>query len=215
MAITDYASLKTTVADYLHRSDMSDDALSTFVQLGESRLNRKLRLLQQEATEDLSLSAAASEVALPTKWIETIDVYYADDKRRIMPQNIKGLNSQKSYDTTTGRPYLYATSNGKMLFEIVADAAYSITIDHFEKWDISTDDTNWLLTNAPDAYLYAALLEAKAYIKNMQDVTLWSQGLQASIDDLNQLDNRTRRNAGIRMESGLVGAGRFDINRGY
>ena len=218
MAIpTDYATLKTEVANYLHRSDLSDGDLSSFVQYAEVRLNRKLRLLEQEATTSLTLAAAANSVALPTGWLETIDVIYNDDKRTIQPQNVRMLNSQKSYDTTTGRPYLYATSGGNMLFEITADAAYTIDISYFKKWDIATDDTNWLLSNAPDAYLYGALLEAKAFTKKAEDVSMWSQGLQTAIDDLNQLDNRSRRNATARVDSALIrGGGRsFDINRGF
>jgi hypothetical protein len=215
MAITDYASLKTTAADYLHRSDLSDTVMSNFVQLGEARLNRKLRLLEQEAQSTLSLTSDSDSVSLPTDWIETIDVIYADDKRSIQPQNIRNLNSQRTYDTTQSRPYLYATTNGTMKFEITADATYSILLDYFQKWDIETDDTNWLLTNAPDAYLYATLLEAKAYIKNIQDVSLWADGLTTAIEDLNRLDNRSRRNATMRMDSALVRQGRFDINRGF
>jgi len=215
MAITDYASLKTTLADYLHRSDLSDVVLSNFVQLGESRLNRKLRLLEQEANATVSLVAGANTVALPAGWQETIDVYYDEDKRHIQPQNLRGLNSQRSFDTTSGRPYLYATTNGTMAFEIFADKNYAIVIDFYKRFDIIADLTNWLLTTAPDAYLYAALLEAKAYIKKQEDVALWSQGLQTAIDDLNRLDNRTRRNATVRMDSAIVGGRAFDVVRGY
>jgi len=204
MAITDYASLKTTLADYLHRSDLSDVVLSNFVQLGESRLNRKLRLLEQEANATVSLVAGANTVALPAGWQETIDVYYDEDKRHIQPQNLRGLNSQRSFDTTSGRPYLYATTNGTMAFEIFADKNYAIVIDFYKRFDIIAD-----------AYLYAALLEAKAYIKKQEDVALWSQGLQTAIDDLNRLDNRTRRNATVRMDSAIVGGRAFDVVRGY
>ncbi len=215
MAITDYATLKTAVADYLHRSDLSDSVMSNFVQLGEARLNRKLRLLEQEAVGTLSLTSGADNVALPSDWIETIDVIYATDKQSIYPQNLKSLNSQRTYDGTTARPRLYATTNGTMQFEITADATYSILINYFQRWDIATDDTNWLLTNAPDAYLYSALLEAKAYVKSAEDMSIWSMGLKTAIDDLNNLDNRSRRNSTVRMEAGLVRGGRFDINRGY
>jgi len=215
MAITDYASLKTTVADYLHRSDLSDDVVSTFVQLGEARLNRKLRLLQQENTATLSLTAGSDSVALPSGWLETIDLIYDDDKRGLQPQTIKNLNSQRTYDTTTSRPYLYAHNGANLQFEITADSTYSLLLDYFKGWDLATDDTNWLLTNAPDAYLYSALLEAKAYIKNMGDLSLWSTGLQTAIKDLNGLDNRSRRNATVRVDGALVRQGRYDINRGW
>ena len=215
MAITDYDSLKTTVIDYLHRSDLSDTVISNFVQLGEARLNRKLRVLQQEAVSTLTLSADASSVSLPSDWIETIDAIYADDKRNIQPQNIRNLNSQRTTDTTKGRPYLYATTNGTMIFELVADQSYSILLNYFQRWDVASDNSNWLLLNAPDAYLSATLVEAKAYIKNLQDLSLWADGLATAIDDLNRLDNRTRRNATMRLDSALVRTGRFDINRGF
>lgn len=215
MAISDYATLKTTIADYLHRSDLSDAVVSNFVQFAEARMNRKLRLLEQETSGLVSLVAGAQSVALPTGWIETIDVTYDSDKRSIQPQTLKALNSQKTYDTTTGRPYLYATSGGNMVFEITADATYSIAIDYYKKWDIETDDTNWLLTNSPDAYLYGSLLEAKAYIKNIGDMVVWSEGLKIALADLNNLDSRTKRNATVRMDGALVTANRFDINRGF
>jgi len=216
MAITDYDSLKTTIADYLHRSDLSDSVLSNFVQFAEARLNRKLRLLQQETISTLTLSQGSDTVSLPSDWAETIDLIYADDKQSVTPQSVKALNSQRTYDTTQARPYLYATTNGhKLQFEIAANQEYSLLLNYFNKWDIQTDLTNWLLTNAPDAYLYGSLLEAKAYVKNMVDVALWSDALKVAVDDLNQNDARSRRNANARVDSALVRASRFDINRGF
>lgn len=216
MAITDYTSLKNTVADYLHRSDLSDSVLSNFVQFGEARMNRKLRLLQQETTASLTLTNGTNTVALPSGWVETIDLIHATDKDAITAMTVKDLNSQTGYDTTSGRPRRYAVTNGfNLLFDLYADQNYSLSLNYFSKWDIATDDTNWLLTNAPDAYLYAALLEAKAYTKKPEDVGLWSQGLQVAMDDLNRNDNRSRRNAVSRIDSALVKAGRFDINRGW
>lgn len=214
--ITDYASLKTEVANYLHRSDLSDDDLSGFVQFGEARLNRKLRLLQQENTNPITLTIATDTAALPSGWLQTIDLLYQDDKRQLTPQSVKALNSQRTYDTTTGRPYLYAVTNERSLkFEINADQTYTLDMVFFKKWDIATDDTNWLLENAPDAYLYASLLEAKAFVKNDNDLSKWSQGLDVAIEDLNNLDNRARKNNSVRMDGALVRAGRFDINRGW
>tara|TARA_R100001369_G_scaffold60911_1_gene87710 strand:- start:751 stop:1398 length:648 start_codon:yes stop_codon:yes gene_type:complete len=215
MAITNYLTLKSTLADYLHRSDLSDSILSNFVQLGEARINRQLRLLQQEEIATLTLSAGNSTVALPTNWQETIDVVYADNKRSIQPQNIRNLNSQSSSAEARGRPLLYAITNGTLSFEITADIEYSILLNYFERWNIAADTTNWLIENAPDAYLYASLIEAKAYIKKVEDLSVWAQGLQTALNDLNQLDNRSRRNATSRIDNALSNGRRFDINIGY
>lgn len=216
MAITDYASLKTTIADYLHRSDLSDDVLSNFVQFAEARLNRKLRLLQQEAEAQITLTSGTDTTATPTGTIGVIDLLYKDDKYIVQPQSIRALNTQKNYDGTEGRPHLYAVSNGyNLIFNMAADQDYTLVIHYFKGWDVATDDTNWLLQDAPDAYLYAALLEAKAYVRNNQDVSLWSQALDAALRDLSQNDNKMRRNATARIDSAIVRSNRFDINRGW
>tara|TARA_R110000787_G_scaffold193035_2_gene304572 strand:+ start:537 stop:1184 length:648 start_codon:yes stop_codon:yes gene_type:complete len=215
MAITDYSSLKTTIADYLHRTDLSDTVMSNFVQFAEVRLNRKLRLLQQQTEAALTIASGSRELTLPTDWIETIDLIHTDNKETIQPQNIRSLNSQRTADMAKGRPRLYSTADGKMLFETIADSAYPVSLSYFQKWDIETADVNWLITNAPDAYLYGSLLEAKAYAKSKEDVSMWAQGVSTAIDDLNNLDNRSRRNATARVDSALVRGRRFDINRGY
>lgn len=217
MSIIDYASLKTIVADYLHRSDLSDAVLSNFVQLAEARLNRKLRLLQQETTADLNVLINTNEVALPSDWVENIDLLHKEDKRQLTPQSVRSLNSQRTYDETKGRPNLYATTNGhKLLFDLVADQNYTLSLNYFQKWDIETDDVNWLLLNAPDAYLYASLIEAKTYTKKPSDVALWAEGLEVAIGDLNKLDNRSRKNAKVRFDRAITNTtGRFDIVRGY
>ncbi len=213
--IVDYASLKTTVADYLHRSDLSDSVLSGFVQLAETRLNRKLRLLEMETIgAALSLVSATQAVALPTGWLATIDLYYDSDKREIKAQSLKNLNSQRTFDATTGRPYLYAVSGGNLIFEIIADQTYALEMDYYKGWDVETDDTNWLLQTAPDAYLYGSLIEAKAYTKSKDDMSTWILGLSTAIDDLNNLDNRSRNNATLRTDTPGNGR-RFDIQRGF
>jgi hypothetical protein len=51
----------------------------------------------------------------------------------------------------------------------------------------SSNATNWLLTSAPDVYLYATLMEAAPYIAPDNRVQLWAAKYQSSVDALNQL----------------------------
>lgn len=215
MSITDYASLKTTVISYLHRTDLSDSVISDFVSFGELQLNRKLRLLEMETEATLSLTAGNNSVSLPTGFLEPIDLYYDSDKSRLANQNLMDLNSSRDYDTTTAQPRYYTISGGVIKFECLADNTYSLKLDYFKKWDIAVDDTNWLLENAPDLYLYASLLQAKAFVKNPADISLWSQIVKSTLTDLNRLDGRTRGKRTVRLDSAITSAGRFDIQRGY
>jgi len=52
--------------------------------------------------------------------------------------------------------------------------------------------TNWLLTNAPDIYLYATMLEAEPFIMNDERVALWSTFLDKAINEMQEQDNKDR-----------------------
>ena len=54
-----------------------------------------------------------------------------------------------------------------------------------------------MLTNAPDAYLYAVLVEAAPYLKDSADLQTWSAMLKQAIDDLVELDEAQRWNQSL------------------
>jgi hypothetical protein len=58
MAINTYASLKTTIANYLNRSDLTS-YIGDFISLTESRLNRELRV-REMVNIDTSITTVAS-----------------------------------------------------------------------------------------------------------------------------------------------------------
>ena len=60
--------------------------------------------------------------------------------------------------------------------------------------DTLGDDTqtNWLILNAPDLYLYGTLLQAEPFLMNDERVPLWERGVRQVINDLQQQDDRDR-----------------------
>ena len=65
MAITTYSDLKTTVANYLARSDLTS-VIPDFIQLAEYRLQRDLRIRQMLVVATASTTAGDSTLGLPT-----------------------------------------------------------------------------------------------------------------------------------------------------
>jgi hypothetical protein len=61
----------------------------------------------------------------------------------------------------------------------------------FDNLSASTT-TNWLITNAPDIYLYGSMLEAEPFIMNDERVQLWATALQRGVTDLQEQDNKDR-----------------------
>jgi hypothetical protein len=61
---------------------------------------------------------------------------------------------------------------------------------------LASNGNNWLLTLAPDLYLYGALLESAPYIKEDARIQTWGLGLTAALNDLNNLGLTSTFNAG-------------------
>lgn len=54
---------------------------------------------------------------------------------------------------------------------------------------LATNTTNWLLSLAPDAYLYGTLLESAPYIKQDGRIAVWGAGMTSALNDLNSMSS--------------------------
>jgi len=61
---------------------------------------------------------------------------------------------------------------------------------------LATNDPNWLLSLAPDLYLYGTLLETAPYLKEDGRIQTWGLGFSAALNDLNNLGLTSTFNAG-------------------
>ena len=76
MAIIDQVTLRTGVADWLNRSDLTDAQLDDFISIGEARLYEELRVPPLEALNGFSVVAANSSITIPAGLIEPIELKY-------------------------------------------------------------------------------------------------------------------------------------------
>jgi hypothetical protein len=183
MAIGNHAELVTAVGNYLHRSDLSS-MIPDFISLAEAKLNRELRL---RAMENIATGTTASSVALPTGFIELIAVTVTSGGNSwpltyIPPSSISGNTSNPVYYSLVGDNIIFEGSG--------SGVAYSLT--YYKQFDPLSAGVNWLITNAPDLYLYATLLEAAPYINDDSRMSTWSQMLIASAEQVKKADKNDR-----------------------
>ena len=76
MAIIDQVTLRTGVADWLNRSDLTDSQLDDFISIGEARLYEDLRIPTLETLNGFSVVAANSSITIPEGLIEPIELKY-------------------------------------------------------------------------------------------------------------------------------------------
>jgi hypothetical protein len=154
MAIGTYGQLKTAVANWLKRTDLTD-IIPDFITLAESNIRRDVRCRAMEQTATGTLSG--STLALPTRFLEArnvaIDSY---PQVYVTPQEFTQQTDWQSGNfTIKGESFYFQATSG------------DYSIDYWQAFEaFSADgDTNWLLTNAPEVYLWAAIAEAKTYIE--------------------------------------------------
>lgn len=76
MALNTYSNLKTSIANYLNRSDLTS-YIPDFIRLAEVRMNKELRVREQEKTDtSITTVAGTQSYSLPTNFIEAKYVLY-------------------------------------------------------------------------------------------------------------------------------------------
>ena len=194
MAISTYSELQTAVANWLDRDDLTA-RIPEFITLCEARFNRSLRIRAME-TLDISVDTVAGTgtVVLPTGYVQMRDISLITSPltqlQYLTPEIMNRLNS----GSLTGKPETYTIIANNILFGPTPDAVYDISMLYYKTFDALTDaaPTNWVITNAPDVYLYGALLEAEPFLMNDQRVQLWAMALTQSITTLQEQDNKDR-----------------------
>lgn len=190
MALANYSDLKVAVAGWLNRTDLTDQ-IPDFITLAESKLNRRLKLRVMETEASLSLSSGGQSVALPSGFVEPMDLWAEDPEGR---RDLRYLDPSQMPDHVAQDRVEYWTITGaNIVFERPSDAALTLTLRYLASFALSdASPTNWLLTNHPDVYLFATLVEAAPYERDTEALGIWSARLEAAIQEVNLKEGRSR-----------------------
>lgn len=178
----DQIDLRHAVASHCGDFTLTDQFKPDLLQ-AEARLNQRLRM-RQMITDD-TLTFASGEAALPSDFLEMINVY---DAYRCPMRATSIANVQRS-----GQQYgRYAIDGSNVLI-------YGLTgdrdITYFAKLPtLSTSDTttNWLLTQYPDIYLYAVAWQVLIRAKNVELAGATKELLEDAIKSARVDDERSR-----------------------
>lgn len=187
-----YTGLQASIADWVHRSDLTS-VIPDFVALAEARIARDLRLRRQVTTTTLTTTAAVQSVTLPTDYLEVENLSVATAiERQLVYVNIEHLNIKYPDGSYSGTPQVYTLEADSLLFGPTPDAAYTINLIYYSRFAaLSVTPTNWLLTNHPTIYLFAALAEAGDYIQDPQNAAKWEAKYQAACRELQEADDKS------------------------
>jgi hypothetical protein len=189
MALTDYSSLKTSVASYLARSDLTDQ-IPDFIRLAEERLARDLRTRKMLVVARADTTGNDSTVGLPTDFLEMRDIHVRTTPVQSLTYRSPNAFFAGSRTTDIGKPIDYTILSSEIQFAPVPDTAYSIQMLYYAKPTLLSDSntSNVFLANYPDALLYAALGEAEPYLMNDARLQTWAALYDRSVTAINTAD---------------------------
>lgn len=170
MAISTYSELKTALANWLDRYDLSADMVSDLILAGEIRLYDDIKIRAMEAAMSETLAANAQTVTYPSDCLNFKGAVYIteDDARTPLVQQSEEWIKNNYPEIDSGKPqYFYLSSDDKLTFNCKADQEYTISATYYKRLTLSdSNTTNWFLTNYPMVVLYAAILEAMVLVED-------------------------------------------------
>jgi len=193
MAITTYAELKTAIADFLNRDDLTS-AVPTFVSLAEADMQRRVRHWRMEKRSTASLDTQYS--ALPADFVEVIRFYVTsnDTKPLELISQAELLDRKAKRHNAGGTPAYYALTAGELEIYPVPDGTYDVELYYISRIPALSDSnaSNWLLEQYQDAYLYGSLIHSAPYLTDDARIQVWAALYQNAIDAISAESERAK-----------------------
>jgi hypothetical protein len=201
MAITTYSELKTAIANWLNRDDLTA-VIPDFIALTEADIQRKVRHWRMEERSTATLDARYTQ--LPDGFLEAVRFHLDVDERPIELLTPLALQQRRQGNSDAGgKPQFYAIIAGQIEVWPTPDGSYTGELYYYARTATLTDSntSNWVLTHFPDAYLYGALVHAAPYLVDDQRIGTWSALYQSAIDGINANNDKAKfGGSGLRLQ---------------
>lgn len=194
MAISNYDDLVSEVAEWSHRDDLTN-RMSAFVSLTESLIYRHqpatqmqiekeaLTLRSMEVTQ--TLTPAGNKIAIPDRFLQSRALKV--DGREVTSKSLNSLNINPS----SGRACAYAITN-EIVFDYLPDQDIELTFYQKPEPLTAVNQTNSLLLQFPEIYLYGCLYHAFSYANDKALEVSYYDKFATAINGANQTDDNAR-----------------------
>ena len=213
MALNNYSALKSSIANWLNRTDLTTE-IEDFIVLAEKDFNSKLRIRQMVST-DSSFSINAESVALPTGFLQVRDFFITEGGNKHPLQYITPAQmDQIKGSSSTGRPSTYTIIGENFRFAPKPASTYTATLNFYKEFDaLSVSNTsNFILTSHPAIYLYGSLYHSANFLGGVEPRLLaqWQQMYATALERLERNDREDQYgNAPLQQTSDVTVAGAF------
>lgn len=189
MSLTTYAALQNQVVSFLHRASLLDavgaDNVPDLIRLGEIFIFRKVRAPEMEATLSGQIDGSGL-LAVPSDYAALKHARIsASPTRPLKMRATRWILEKYALRSADGVPQFIGRDGSSFIFGPFPDSTYTVLGVYYAKPTSVASSSNSLFVANPDVYLYAALAEAEAYIKNDKRIALWIAKRDSIVADIN------------------------------
>jgi len=202
MAIDTFDELKTAVANWLGRSDLTA-RIPEFIELAEARLSREVETREQEKRATASTTGDDAYIALPTDMREIRSVQLNTSPRTVLRYMTPAQIEKEFPSNRTGKPLSYSVIGKELKLAPTPDSTYTAEIIYTAGVEaLSASNTNnWVLTRYPDAYLYGTLAAASIYLVDDPRAAGFEALFQRAIEEIKLDEQRAKFGGHIAIRS--------------
>ena len=166
-----FTTLTQAIKDYTNNTETTFvSQIDLFISNAEQRILMEVQLPEFRKNVSGTLSKDNKYLGLPSDFLApfSLSVFTSNNYHFLINKDVNFLQESYPDITETGRPLYYAIfDSGNLLVAPLPDVDYSMELHYvYSPAGMSSGNTTtWLGTNAPDALLYATLLEAYIFMK--------------------------------------------------
>ncbi|MEK9897004.1 MAG: hypothetical protein VW518_11360 [Burkholderiaceae bacterium] len=194
MALSTYSDLKTSVANYLNRNDLTA-VIPDFIRLTEDKLNRELKVRANLARAETTTTSGTEFYDLPSDIIELRNVTYESSNNSYALSYLSPESINREYGTySNGAPKAYTNLGTDIKIAPIPDGAYTINISYYKKLTNLSDSvsSNNILANFPDLYLFGACLEGAVYLNDSDQMQRFGNLFTATMNSVIRVEESAR-----------------------
>ena len=203
MSINTYAELKTAIANFLARDDLTD-RIPEFIEISEARINRELETREQEKRATATLTADNEYVSLPTDLRQLRSVKLNKTPIVTLTYLSPDMLDQEYSSDGSGTPASYSIIGQELKIRPKPDSDMTAEIIYYGNVDAlsDTNTSTTLLIRSPDIYLFGALASAYDYLLDTANAGLYDKKFTTAIEEVRYDEQRSNYSQGrLQMRS--------------
>jgi len=207
MALATYSDLKTSIANWLNRSDLTNEISEDFIVLAEADFNSKLRIRKMNTSASITIDSETESI--PSDFLQIRDFFITEGETKyplkyITPAQMDEIRGSSS----SGMPSTYTILGDNFRFAPIPSSSYTGTLNYYAKFPSLSDSntSNYILASHPAIYLYGALYHAANFLGGIdpQRLQQWQAMYTTAMERLERNDREDQYGSAPLQQRGDV-----------